>query len=227
MSNARNLADIITGNFDVPLGALDNVPPSNDASALTTGTLPVGRLPSSGVDASSLTTGTLPIARIADGDVSLAKFGSGVLASGVGYVNNANGSVGVTFPNNANSQKILQTDFTIPSVTGITNYIVIANCSWTGAAGGHRVWTYVTLDHDNTGANGAPNNNNNPDNNNGWAEHGWAESDISSGAFAYMQGCTWTNVPAGSHSVRIFGYSNNSSSTCWRAGMSIIWIPRS
>ena len=46
MSNARNLADIVTGNFDVPLGALDNVPPSNDASALTTGTLPVGRLPS-------------------------------------------------------------------------------------------------------------------------------------------------------------------------------------
>ena len=46
MSNARNLASLITGNFDVPLGALDNVPPSNDASALTTGTLPVGRLPS-------------------------------------------------------------------------------------------------------------------------------------------------------------------------------------
>jgi hypothetical protein len=44
MSNARNLADIVTGNFDVPLGALDNVPPSNDASALTTGTLDTARL---------------------------------------------------------------------------------------------------------------------------------------------------------------------------------------
>jgi len=69
MSNARNLADIVTGNFDVPLGALDNVPPSNDASALTTGTLPVGRLPSSGVDASSLTTGTLVTARLPAGSV--------------------------------------------------------------------------------------------------------------------------------------------------------------
>jgi hypothetical protein len=29
MSNARNLADIVTGNFDVPLGALDN---ANDAT---------------------------------------------------------------------------------------------------------------------------------------------------------------------------------------------------
>ena len=44
MSNARNLADIVTGNFDVPLGALDNVPASNDASALTTGTLPLARI---------------------------------------------------------------------------------------------------------------------------------------------------------------------------------------
>ena len=74
MSNARNLADIVTGNFDVPLGALDNVPPSNDASALTTGTLPVGRLPSSGVDASSLTTGTLPVGRLADGSINPLKF---------------------------------------------------------------------------------------------------------------------------------------------------------
>lgn len=49
MSNARNLADIVTGNFDVPLGALDNVPPSNDASALTTGTLGTARLPAGSV----------------------------------------------------------------------------------------------------------------------------------------------------------------------------------
>lgn len=69
MSNARNLADIVTGNFDVPLGALDNVPPSNDASALTTGTLPVGRLPSSGVSASALTTGTLETSRLPAGSV--------------------------------------------------------------------------------------------------------------------------------------------------------------
>jgi len=46
MSNARNLADIVTGNFDVPLGALDN---ANDASALTTGTLGTARLPAGSV----------------------------------------------------------------------------------------------------------------------------------------------------------------------------------
>jgi hypothetical protein len=53
MSRARNLADLLDSNGDVVSGALDNVPPSNDASALT--------------------TGTLPIARIADGDITGAK----------------------------------------------------------------------------------------------------------------------------------------------------------
>lgn len=47
MSNARNLARLIVdSDGDVDVSSLGNVPPSNDASALTTGTLPVGRLPS-------------------------------------------------------------------------------------------------------------------------------------------------------------------------------------
>ena len=45
MTRARDFADVISGQFDIPLGALDNVPASNDASALTTGTLPAARLP--------------------------------------------------------------------------------------------------------------------------------------------------------------------------------------
>jgi hypothetical protein len=62
MSRARNLADLLDANGDVASGALDNVPPSNDASALT--------------------TGTLPIARIADGDVTTAKLASTLDLSG-------------------------------------------------------------------------------------------------------------------------------------------------
>jgi len=56
MSRARNLADLLDANGDVASGALDNVPPSNDASALT--------------------TGTLPVERIADGSITDAKFQS-------------------------------------------------------------------------------------------------------------------------------------------------------
>lgn len=62
MSRARNLADLLDASGDVVSGALDNVPPSNDASALT--------------------TGTLPIARIADGDITAAKLASTLDLSG-------------------------------------------------------------------------------------------------------------------------------------------------
>ena len=47
MSNARNLSKVeVDTNGDIEVGSLGNVPPSNDASALTTGTLPTARLAS-------------------------------------------------------------------------------------------------------------------------------------------------------------------------------------
>ena len=45
MTKARNIADLLDANGDVKTSSLDNVPASNDASALTTGTLPNARLP--------------------------------------------------------------------------------------------------------------------------------------------------------------------------------------
>ena len=73
MTKANNLASLLDANGDVVSSALDNVPASNDASALSTGTLPDGRFPatlpaSSGVNltalnASNLGSGTIPDAR--------------------------------------------------------------------------------------------------------------------------------------------------------------------
>lgn len=45
MTRARDIANLVDANGDIVAGALDNVPASNDASALTTGTLPVDRVP--------------------------------------------------------------------------------------------------------------------------------------------------------------------------------------
>lgn len=69
MSNARNLARLIVDSGgDVDVSSLDNVPPSNDASALTTGTLGTARLPAGSVlqvvsttktDSFSSTSGTM------------------------------------------------------------------------------------------------------------------------------------------------------------------------
>ena len=44
MSKQRNISDLLDANGDVKSSALDNVPASDDASALTTGTLPDARL---------------------------------------------------------------------------------------------------------------------------------------------------------------------------------------
>ena len=66
MSNARNLAKLIVdANGDIGAASLDNVPPSNDASALT--------------------TGTLPVARIADGDITAAKLYTTAVTDKLGY----------------------------------------------------------------------------------------------------------------------------------------------
>ena len=56
MTKARDLANLLDGNGDVNTANLANVPASNDASALTTGTLPNARLPNNISDGG--TTGT-------------------------------------------------------------------------------------------------------------------------------------------------------------------------
>lgn len=56
MTKARNLSDLLDNNGDVKIGSLDNVPPSDNAS--------------------SLTTGTLDIARLSDGSITNAKLGN-------------------------------------------------------------------------------------------------------------------------------------------------------
>ena len=56
MTKARNIADLLDATGDVVSSALDNVPPSDNAS--------------------SLTTGTLPVARLADGSITNAKLGN-------------------------------------------------------------------------------------------------------------------------------------------------------
>ena len=60
MTRARDIANLVDANGDIVAGTLDNVPASNDASALTTGTLAAARLPTSGISASAVDTGTLP-----------------------------------------------------------------------------------------------------------------------------------------------------------------------
>jgi len=54
MTKARNLSDLLDGNGDVKSTNLDNVPASDNASALTTGTLPIARLADSSITPAKL-----------------------------------------------------------------------------------------------------------------------------------------------------------------------------
>ena len=62
MGKARHLANLLNADGDVKSDHLDNVPASNDASALTTGTLPAARLPAnisdSGTEGTKVASGT-------------------------------------------------------------------------------------------------------------------------------------------------------------------------
>ena len=62
MTKARNIADLLDANGDVKTDSLDNVPASNDASALTTGTLNNARLPNDisdgGTEGTKIASGT-------------------------------------------------------------------------------------------------------------------------------------------------------------------------
>lgn len=95
MTKANDLASLLDANGDVVSTALDNVPASNDASALSTGTLPDGRFPATlpavsgsnltnlpaSTDASTLTTGTLAAARLPSTGLDASSLSTGTLAA--------------------------------------------------------------------------------------------------------------------------------------------------
>ena len=73
MTKTRNLSDLLDANGDVKLGNLDNVPASNDASALTTGTLPIARIADGDIATAKLSDSSVTTAKLNDASVSLAK----------------------------------------------------------------------------------------------------------------------------------------------------------
>lgn len=151
---------------------------------------------------------------------------SPVNKSGFGYNNWADQATSNSINNNQSTPTLIGTNtFTIPATSGVSSWTVIANCSWTGNMAGHRLWAYVTLDRAHGSGQSAADNTNTSINQTGWSEHGWMEMDLSVGAFSWNQSATWSNVSAGEHNVRLYAYANSNSHTCWRRGISVIWIP--
>lgn len=95
MTKARDIANLVDANGDIVSSALDNVPPSNDASALTTGTIDNARISLDAneipnLDTAKITSGTFDIGRIPDlaaskitsGTLAVARGGTGVASLG-------------------------------------------------------------------------------------------------------------------------------------------------
>lgn len=91
MTKARNLSDLLDATGDIKSDALDNVPPSNDASALTTGTIDNARISLDAneipnLDTAKITTGTFDDARmpstVLNSNVDLTNLSASNLTSG-------------------------------------------------------------------------------------------------------------------------------------------------
>jgi hypothetical protein len=153
MSRARNLADLLDANGDVASGALDNVPASNDASALTTGTLPIARIADGDITAAKLSDTYLT--GIADGTVTAAKLASTLdlsgktvtLPSGTGgkvlqvVTNYPTAAAGYT--SNAGSYTEISTAYrtTITPLSSTSRLIL----QWTGLVGGNATGAISTM----------------------------------------------------------------------------------
>ena len=119
MTKTRNLSDLLDSNGDVKSTALDNVPASNDASALTTGTLPDARLSTNvtqnsstqtltnkTIDASSNTLSNIPNSALANSSITIngsATALGGSATINTDLVNDASPELGADLSTNGNN----------------------------------------------------------------------------------------------------------------------------
>jgi hypothetical protein len=95
MSNARNLADIVTGNYAIPVGALSNAVPAD-------GSITEAKLADGSITASKVADGSITEAKVSNGSITAGKLAAGSTVSNIGYTpaNKAGdtftGSVGVS-----------------------------------------------------------------------------------------------------------------------------------
>src|SRR5210317_2064161 len=165
MTKARDIANLVDANGDIVSSALDNVPPSNDASALTTGTIDNARISLDAneipnLDTAKITTGTFADARmpstVLNSNVDLTNLSASNLTSGTlpdaRFPSTLPSVSGANLTNLPGGGKVLQvvqtvktdtfsTTTTAPSFTDITGLSV----SITPSASNSKILVMVSL----------------------------------------------------------------------------------
>ena len=140
MTRARDIANLVDANGDIVAGALDNVPASNDASALTTGTLANARL------ASTVSVDEIQVESAGGGDF-IARFQNQTAATPYGVwvkepASAANGYPSLQVTDNAGTA----TRFRVDSGTGYVTKPYQVAFSATPANGNYTTTTPIPFD---------------------------------------------------------------------------------
>ena len=147
MSNARNLAKLIVdANGDIGAASLDNVPPSNDASALTTGTLPIERIGTGAITNAKIAINAIDSSKLANNSVTSSKLTAGMIVNTTEWFNSTrlviSNSSNYTF-SSTSFQKIYSNSYLLVKATwvgrGSYSHWMGLWCEWNGVRNYHGV----------------------------------------------------------------------------------------
>ena len=121
MTRARDIANLVDANGDIVAGALDNVPASDNASALTTGTLNIARIADGSITGAKLASGAGGV----DWSSSIQTSSFTAVAEKGYFVDTSGGAVTVTLPASpSQGDKVIVADY--KGSASSTNKIVLA-----------------------------------------------------------------------------------------------------
>jgi len=149
MTKARDIADLLDANGDIVSSALDNVPPSNDASALTTGTIDNARISLDANEIPSLDTAKITTGTFADARMPSTVLNSNVDLTNLSATNLTSGTVPIARLGSSGTKDattFLRGDNTFATVS--SDYVNLTSATVSGSPSSVSIDGFFTSDYD-------------------------------------------------------------------------------